>query len=383
MRKRVAIIYHFFANYRAPVLTRLDACAPFETLFCADRVNRSMPGVPVWTPENESQFLECRCVILPFGIMLQTGVISLAFRRDIDVIIYLGDWKFLSTWISAFVARLRGRRVLFWTHGWLAPESGLKGFARRCFYSLAHGLLLYGPRAKQIGIESGYDGKNLFVIYNSLDYDAQIKAMDQVKREGISASDLKQDLFQDVDLPVLYCCARLEFNKRFDLLIAAAAALRKRGTFVNVLLVGDGDERANLERAAELTDTDVVFVGRCYEPNALARYAMLSDVCVCPGPAGLSVIESMTFGCPVITTDKMTIQKPEVDAIIHGETGFFYQGFDLDSLVDTIQEFLQLPIEQRRLMSRRCQETVARNYTPRRQVENICAAVMGQPETNR
>ena len=52
MTKRVAIVYHFFANYRKPILNELSRNQKFEFTFVADAVNRLMPGVETWKPKN-------------------------------------------------------------------------------------------------------------------------------------------------------------------------------------------------------------------------------------------------------------------------------------------------------------------------------------------
>lgn len=101
------------------------------------------------------------------------ATLKLAMRRDIAVIIFLGNVNFLSTWLAALLAMLTRKRVLFWTHGWLRKEQGTKANIRNLFYRLAHGLLLYGNRAKMIGIENGFAKDRMYVVYNSLDYQTQ------------------------------------------------------------------------------------------------------------------------------------------------------------------------------------------------------------------
>ena len=68
-------------------------------------------------------------------------------------------------------------------------------------------------------------------------------------------------------------------------LIEAAALLRERGRKVRLLLVGDGEDRANLEAAAERTglaaDGGVIFTGRVPH-REIARYYRTIDVFVVP-----------------------------------------------------------------------------------------------------
>ena len=52
MTKRVAIVYHFFANYRKPILNELSRNQKFEFTFVADAVNRLMPELKLGSPKN-------------------------------------------------------------------------------------------------------------------------------------------------------------------------------------------------------------------------------------------------------------------------------------------------------------------------------------------
>ena len=145
MTKRVAIVYHFFANYRKPILNELSRNQKFEFTFVADAVNRLMPEVETWKPQEPIQ--QARCFPIGGGFMIQTGLLKVAWKRDTDCIVFLGDWKWPMTWLGALLARFRGKRVLFWTHGWRTRDIGIKRAIRKLFYRLPHGLLLYGNRA--------------------------------------------------------------------------------------------------------------------------------------------------------------------------------------------------------------------------------------------
>ena len=101
-----------------------------------------------WIPLNN--------IWLRKNILWQRGLLPFLWRSRPKAVIFLGDSHFVSTWVSALLVRLRGGRVFMWTHGMLRREKGLKRAARLAFYSLAHGLLVYGHRAKNLLREAGY-----------------------------------------------------------------------------------------------------------------------------------------------------------------------------------------------------------------------------------
>jgi glycosyltransferase involved in cell wall biosynthesis len=100
--------------------------------------------------------------------------------------------------------------------------------------------------------------------------------------------------------PVALCLARLEPQKRHDVLLDAWAAVE--GDAV-LWLAGDGSLRADLERRAEALGRRVEFLGtRADVPDLLAA----ADVTVLTSDwegLPLAVLESMAAGRPVVATD--------------------------------------------------------------------------------
>jgi glycosyltransferase involved in cell wall biosynthesis len=104
--------------------------------------------------------------------------------------------------------------------------------------------------------------------------------------------------------PVLVGVGRLAFEKGFDLLIRAHAAVREAGLEHRLELVGDGPERVPLARlAAELGVADsVAFAG--FVDNPLPRLVR-ADAFVLPSRYEgfpLSLLEALALGVPVIAS---------------------------------------------------------------------------------
>ncbi|MHC5005260.1 MAG: glycosyltransferase, partial [Planctomycetota bacterium] len=273
-------------------------------------------------------------------------------------------------------ARLAGKRVLFWTHGWTHPDSPLAAALKRAFFGLAHGLLLYGHGAKVIGLASGFDAERLHVIYNSLDYAAQRAA-----REAITAEDVRRtrtELFGDPDVPVVVCPTRLVPVRRLDQLLDALALLRRRGRTVNALLIGDGPQREELERQAAANELPVHFYGACYDERELGRLIMAGTVTVAPGRVGLTAIHSMAFGVPVITHDDPARQMPEFEAIVPGRTGDLFPPGDVEALADRLDRWTVKPAVTADVRAA-CIDIVERFYNPTFQRRAIDRAVAGRP----
>ncbi len=244
-RKQVAIVYHFFPHYRSAILSELLKRKDFECILVGDVKDPNDSSIEPWIPPQDT-FVRTPCRKLTSGVLWQTGLIRLITDRDLDVIIFLGNFTFLSTWIAALLAKRKGIRVLFWTHGWLRDEKGIKDAIRTRFYRLAHALLLYGNRAKQIAVRKGFSPHRLHVIYNSLDYKRQKEIRNLISDQRLLA--LRSKILSDSANSIVVCTGRLTKLKKLDILLNAMASLNQQGHKVCLLLVGDGPERESLER---------------------------------------------------------------------------------------------------------------------------------------
>ena len=309
-------------------------------------------------------------------VLLQKGLISLALRKDVSHIIYLGSPYYITTWISAALARLAGKKVFFWTHGWLDREHSLKGWITKLFFRLSHAMLLYGQRAKAIGIENGFDPDSLYVIYNSLNYSKQKEL-----RNKISFADIKcvrEELFNDPHHPLVVFVGRLTKRTKLELLLDASVHLRERGHLLNILLIGDGSERLALQSYAKKLKLPVNFYGACYDDTILARLILAANVVVVPGSIGLTAIHSLSYGIPVISHNNVEQQGPEVEAITPGLSGdLFEQGSSAD-LARVLRKWTQSEFVNDSA-HQKCFEIVDRYYNPQYQRKIIEQALSGKP----
>ena len=90
---------------------------------------------------------------------------------------------------------------------------------------------------------------------------------------------------------------------------------------------------------------------------------MMSDLCVMPGGIGLSCIHSLVYGTPVITHSNMDYQKPEVEAIVQGLSGDYFEMGNFQDLISTIQNWLNNGLSRHEIR-RNCQSVIERFYTP-------------------
>ena len=373
-KRRVAVVYHFFAHYRAAIMQTLLASEAIDYFLISD-LHEPSNEIEAWEPPKD-RWRWSPCFRLGANFMWQKGLLRLATQPETDAIIFLGNANFLSTWCSAGLARLLGKRVLFWTHGWVRDERGLKRLVRNLFYRLAHGLLLYGNRAKAIGIRNGFPKENLYVIYNSLDYRHQSELREAIERSRLSS--IRNQFFKNAACPVLICTGRLNKLKRIDLLLDAMFLLLDEGLHTSLLLVGEGPEEAALRARALERGLSVHFFGACYEEERLAELIMSANLTVSPGQVGLTAMHSLAYGVPVVTHDDVHNQMPESEAIVPGKTGDLFRHGDVVDLAEVLKRWIHRPWPDA-TARQECIAIMERFYNPQYQANIIARAVAGCP----
>lgn len=372
---RVAVVYHFFAHYRTAVVESLARDTSHEWHFWGDLHDYDSDIKPAaFSPAV--RFTRAQCVKLRGPIMWQRGLIRLALSPRWNAIVYLGSPNYISTWISAALARLTGKRVLFWSHGWTKPPRGVRSLTRNLFYRLANDLLLYGRWAKAIAIEQGFDPARVHVVSNSLDTEAQRRALEAIP-PGRPA-EVRRELFGEDRTPVLCCTTRLTRLRRLDMLLDAVARLRDRGRTANVAIIGDGPERANLEAHARQLGLKVAFLGACYDEGRIGEVLLASNACVAPGQVGLTAMHALAFGVPVISHGDPSKQMPEFESIVPGSTGSLFEEGSVDSLATAIEPWIRTSTIEPATREA-CRTMIDRFWNPAFQTEVILRAVDGQP----
>lgn len=340
--KNVLIVYHYIAHYRVPIFNLLSKSGgPNYTILAGIKTD-----IPIKTAdENLSKidpvmggirWLKIKNFWFLKVFLFQPAVLKFSLMKEYNTIIYLGNMYFFSTWIGSILAKLSNKKIVFWTHGFIRDEKNLQGFLRFIFYSLADELLVYGQRAKDILISKGFPENKIKLVYNSLDYDNQVKIREKF-------SEVKLELFKRNDLPVFSFIGRVTEQKKIDILLDVLHLINQGKDKANLLIIGDGNQINFLkEKARKLgVEDNVVFFGSCYDEKIICQLMNSTSVVVSPGEVGLTAIHSLCYGVPVVTHNRFDRQMPEYEVIVDGVTGAFFDYYNpLDSLVVTLKPWL-------------------------------------------
>lgn len=154
---------------------------------------------------------------------------------------------------------------------------------------------------------------------------------------------------------ILYV-GRLVPKKGVEYLIKAVANLN-----VDLTIVGDGPERNKLEMIAKDTFANVSFEG-LVDPNQVDEYYQSAAIFVLPSIEGEgmpnSVLEAMSWGLPVITTESGGLPT----LIEHERTGLLIPMRDADALADAI-DYLHTSPEKQAELGTKARQYVRENHS--------------------
>lgn len=277
----------------------------------------------------------------------QSSVLKRCLFDSFDVVIVLGDMYLLSNWLIALICKIKRKKVIFWSHGLYGNEGLLKKVFRLVFYKLADYHLVYEKRGKKLLINNGFKEDKIKVIYNSLNYHVQKDLFIDLHNNNKNSNPFK--FFGDKNLPVLFFSGRLSKSKKIHLLIEAFKELNLKKQVCNLLIVGEGPVKNDLLIQAKsfVDNRSIFFYGECYNEKILASFFFNSICTISPGNIGLTGIHSFSYGTPVITHDNLNNQMPEVESIIDGVNGFFFNEDNINSLVQTINKVLNSNVNYR------------------------------------
>lgn len=361
--RKILVVYPYLQHYRLGVFQEMDNTPDIEYIFISDTEGRSgiKPLPPtvvtnhVYAPRTE------------FGqFYWQRHVLTQIASESYDAVIFFAEIPALSTWLGSILARLRRKPVLFWTTGWHRPERGIKRIVRNTFYRLSNELLLYGELGRSIGIKMKYPPEKMTVIGNSVETDF----LDTSTNEHWEYEKTPGTL-------VVGAVIRLIPVKELDLIIKAVSQLTKAHPSMKlaVLIVGEGPEREYLYALAKDLNVELEMPGAFYSAKVLNQVYEALDITVVPAAVGLTAIQSMHHGVPVISNDSAYTQMPEWESIKPGKTGELFREGDVEGLAEAIRRIAQLQPEERLRISQNCKDEVDENWTALTHASRISGAI--------
>jgi glycosyltransferase involved in cell wall biosynthesis len=164
-------------------------------------------------------------------------------------------------------------------------------------------------------------------------------------------------------------------EKKVDLLIRAfALALDALPAGSCLRIVGSGPSKSHLRAVAETLGVShrVTFLDAIYDQSELADQFNRTFVHVSPGYCGLSVVQSLAFGVPVVVAEG-ELHSPEVEALIPGQNSEWFRRDDAQDLASKLAMFSDMAVASS--YGESGHSTVLRTHSIESMADAFCAAI--------
>ncbi len=364
--KNVFIVNKNFPLYRKSIWDKLLNNKEIKfSFYFSDKSLNNIKSHIILNTKYEKRFFKINNIFFNNWIIWQRGVLSILTKK-VDAVIFLGEMSIISTWVLSLFLRLRKVKVLFWGHGIYGKDKGFKKVIRILFLQLAHHHLVYEKYAKKLMINNGFNESKISLIYNSINYDEQTNLFNKLEAQP------NKKIFNN-NAPTLLFIGRLTKEKKIDQLIEATIILNKKSDY-NLLIIGDGEERKNLEMKAKdlIRKKKCLFYGESYDENEISTLLYNSNLTVSPGNIGLTAIHSLSFGTPICSHSNIANQMPEVESIIEGSNGFLFKENDITSIVEGVSNWFK---NNKKVKRKDIRKIIDKNYNPNYQEKIILNAL--------
>ena len=262
----------------------------------------------------------------------QLGMLVWLRRWQPGVLIVETNIRNISNFLAVRWMHARGRPVIGWGLG--APRAGLPaaGIYHRYLRSL-DAVIAYSSTGAQQYVAAGVNPARVFVAANA------------VTRRPTEPPVIRPTAFREGRAELLFI-GRLQARKRVDTLLHALAILPEE-VQPNLVVIGDGPERARLEALAWQVYPRARFTGAKHGKE-LEPFFASADLFVLPGTGGLAVQQAMAHSLPVIVGEADGTQVELVSL----ENGWVLPDNDPQTMATTIKEAISNVARLRRMGAR-------------------------------
>ena len=307
MKKKVIILYNKLFHYRIPIFNLLAQKYDLTVVYSYPTKEENVA---------QCQFKTMYVPIKKIGNLFFHKQSIKGLCKEADAVIAYGQVTYVDYMKLAFSHR--NYKLLFWSIGAPASYGRRYGEASSIHYAIgdffskrSDALIFYSEKAKEMHISRGFNKDSLFVANNTV---------------KVGKVDLNSDLKQN-----LLFIGTLYLEKGLQLLLDSyKEANHIDNSIPKLIIVGGGNQFPIVKDwvISNHLEEKIELLGPIYDGNEKAKIFQRSLACISPDQAGLSVLESLGYGVPFITTK---------DAITGGESFNIKNNYN-GNLLDNVTE---------------------------------------------
>ncbi len=330
---RIAILTNVIPKYRKGFYDRIfNQDNKVIKVFCQkDTLQKSLKSVDYLYPSNVETFNNTNFFK---GAFVWQNIPCSKILRNYDIIFVDGNIRHINQFIFAMAAKAIGKKVVIWSVAYSRNDKPFFRNIRLFLWRYFDYFLMYNENDVANLKKNGFENKKIISINNSLDQDEIENAKKAWSSENLQKWQIKNKFENKA---IILTSGRIE-SGRFDIIIPALKLLKVKIPNILWIIVGDGNYKAQLEKALILENLDdyICFAGAIYDEQKLAPYFLSSKLFVYPCPIGLSIFHAYGYGLPVILNDNVKTQGPEYIAFENGITGLNFRENDMVDLTEKI-----------------------------------------------
>lgn len=253
------------------------------------------------------------------------------------------------------VARMLGIKTITTCHGFIFNNNKLKLYNKLnvCAIKLCHRVIAVSEDIKDQLVAAGLKPLKITVISNAVEAEFDGSEIARLRKSKRNELQIKDDEF------VVGFLGRLSAEKGVEFLIDAVTGLVDDGLPIRLLIVGEGDERKNLEAqvAQKSIAHRVIFAG--FQSNTeswLSSFDLFALPSLTEGTP-MALLEAMAMGVPVVASNIGGVPKVVTDA----QNGLLVESGSSESIIKAISRILHDPILSEK-MSTEAQKEVKAGY---------------------
>lgn len=331
--------------YRTSFFQKLSEIYDINFVFTHAHYAKDIYGLELSNKSEELNGIKFKLLNNHFGIAF--GVINESMG-EYDVLVG-NSWdsvpEVLEIVMYFVIAKLRGKKIIFWSEDWGWKIKSLKRTLVKYFVKFivgnSNGIIVPGSKHREGLISIGIPPEKIFIMPNVINFSSK---EDLFGKEV--AIEKKLNL---TDKKIILFVGRLVKQKGVDYLLKAFSRLKRERNDVALVIIGKGELEGELKELAKCLkiEYDVHFLGQI-DNNLLKCYYGASEICVIPSITddtvdawAFVVNEAMYCGKPVIATDAVGAA---FDMIDHGENGFIVPERDVNALYDAMEKIISNPV---------------------------------------
>ena len=359
--KKVIVLQPVLAHYRRTLFNILAANKNYEVRFVSGKIYENIESFSI---NNASIFNYLKFSFGSHTFYYLRKAVSFICKENPDIIISSGiDPHLIHTILIFFIQKIfRRKKFYWWSHASLSNQGMIGTAFRMFFYRRSDGILTYNQKGRDNLIYHGLKSEKIKVLGNSLN------------QEDYGFINHKLGLKkQKIEVPNIIFSGRINRSRRLDVLIKAISLIRKQtGMKINCTIIGGGSVNKILKLIDELDLTNqFIFTGPKYGADT-SEYFLAADLMVYPKAIGLSILHAYSYGIPVITSNNLKVQMPEIELMAPGETGDLYKEDDYEDLAKQILKWSNKIYESKDDIRKKCINRIRKlEYLPEIMAEKM------------